>query len=63
MMTVVVVVVVVVTKLYIHKVEWLRENEMHKIRWDLAIQIDLLIEVRKPNLLLKKEEFAIFKVN
>ena len=35
-----------------HKLEFVTENEMHKILWDFEIQIHLLIPARRPDVMI-----------
>ena len=39
-----------ITKWYMHKTEFVLENEIHKIPFDFEIQTDPLIPVRRPDL-------------
>ena len=39
-------------KLYEHEPKSVLENEYYKILWDFSIQVDHVIEARKPNLVL-----------
>ena len=45
-----------------HKPESISENEMLKIHWDFERQMDHLILVRKPDLMLKKKKNVPFSV-
>ena len=49
-----------ISKLYMHKLESVQENEMHKILWDFEIQTDHLILARRPNVVMinKKRQLA-----
>ena len=38
-----------------HKLEYIRENETHTILWGFQIQTDLLIPVRRPDIILIKK--------
>ena len=46
---------------YMHKLEYLLENEIHKIIWDIEIQIDHRIPIRRPDLIMieKRKELVI----
>ena len=50
------------TKWYMHKLESILENEMHKILWDFEIQTDPLIPAWKPDLVIinKKKEILLY---
>ena len=39
-------------KLYMHGMESVLENEIHKHHWDFEIQIDHLISARRPDLVI-----------
>ena len=48
------------TKLYMHKLESILENETHKILWDFEIQTDHQIPAGRPDLVLtRKKELVI----
>ena len=34
------------------------ENDTHKLLWDFNIQTDHLIQARRPNVIIKKRQFA-----
>ena len=42
-------------KWFMHKPDSVTENETHKVLWNYEIQIDHLIQVRKPDQVIKKE--------
>ena len=44
------------TKWYKHKLEFVLENEMHKVLWDFEIQTDHLIPGRRPDLIIIKDK-------
>ena len=44
------------TKWYMHKLEFVLENETHKIHWNFNIQTDQLISARIPDLVIAKKE-------
>ena len=46
-------------KWYMHKPESILENETHKILWDLEIQRDHLVPIRRPELVLMKKKKKI----
>ena len=50
--------------MYMHKPESIRENETHKILWDLEIQTDHLIPARRPDLVIvnKKKINRSFRI-
>ena len=43
-------------KWHIHNPESILENETHKIPWDLEIQMDHVILVRRPDLVVVKKK-------
>ena len=40
------------TKWYMHKLEFIQENEMHKFFWNFEIQTDHKIPARRPDLMI-----------
>ena len=46
------------TKWYMHKLEFLRENESHKIIWDFEIQTDHPIQKTRPSDNLQKKRIC-----
>ena len=48
-------------KWFMHKLESIQENNMHKILWDFEVQTDHLIPARRPDVVWinKKKEFTV----